>query len=373
MHIHRTGLDDVLAGIPELVPVSECAEVDVLICTLGFEDRTTAVLESWYRAGALGHAKLMLIEYPTNEADNAKNRARFLDVADRAGGVTHVRYQRGTFTTSIAEALKEAVPPGSHVLLDVSTMSSYVFFPTFFALLELSVDLSVAYAEAGHYFPLEAEWDEVASSADREGKLFVDAFENAGFQSHGLGEVFSFAPYYEYSFASRPPVLLAIPNFSPVRMNAMVRRAEELHGVRQSTEHWLVGEPASSENQWRMEAVKRTNNLADVNSSCLHQASTLQYKQTIGLLEGLWDDNKHTAAVSIATLGSKMQHMAVALFCRMHKEVCLWLSEPLEFAANRFSEHVGKLWLLEFGSCDALRDTLDSYGGYEWRLPKAEL
>lgn len=116
---------------------------------------------------------------------------------------------------------------------------------------------------------------------------------------------------------------------------------------------------------------RRGANLGNVSESCLHQASTRFYKETIELLEGIWQEERYNSTVSIATLGSKMQHVATGMYCRMHKETCLWLSEPLEFTTGQYSSGVGSLWALDLGAAPDLARLLDSYGEYVWQMPGA--
>jgi hypothetical protein len=371
MYLQRLGPGDVSAKLPEATPLEgwDASTNGTLICAVGFEDRTSAVAQFLARKDRLSGLSVLLVKYPTNMEDNAVHEGDFVEAAKKSRGLRRLNYGRQTFADDLSQTLDELAAPGSRAIIDMSTMSSYLFYPILFALLDRELELSIAYSEAEQYFPLKEEWEKVAERARAEGQLFVRSFEDAAFQSDGLGEVYSFAPYYEYNYGSRPTALVCLPNFSVVRMRAMCGRASELHGARRDLTHWVVGKPPGERNWWRMEAVRVTNNLENTPPERLHEASTLNYKEIIEVLDRIWDATRYTTAMSIACLGSKMQHLGVGLFCRMHKEISLWLSEPQKFSSKRFSSGCGAMWQLDFGGTKGLRALLESQGTYQWKLP----
>lgn len=365
MYLHRIGIDDVLAALPAATSFS-AGKPSLVLSTLGFEDRAPAVATNLSASGVFGTCRLGLIRYPTNLDDNAKHYDEFRAAAGGDKAIIQIDYERHEFQAQLGDVIDAVCPSGSSVVLDVSAMSSYVFFPTFFCLLERDLDLQVAYCEAATYAPSKEEWDAVAAQADHEDELFVQSFENAEFQSHGIEVVYPYAPCYEYSTANRPTILVAVPNFNPIRMSSMLRKADELENAEFDLRHWVIGLPPEPGKDWRVEAVKRTNNLGNAGSDHLHTASTFDYREILRVLDGIWSDNKYEAGFSIASLGSKMQQLGVAMFCRAHKESTLWLSEPVEFSGSSYSEGRGRSWTIALGSTAALREQLDSYGSYKW-------
>jgi len=371
MLVQRINACDVFGRLPETSRLSgwALARDAVIICAAGFEDRSPAIVQRLSAEGGLRNTKLLLIRYPTNRSDNALREPAFTEAAKSSAGIEWLEYRRATFAEDLKARLDCLLSTGGRAVIDVSTMSSYIFYPVFFSLLDRDVELTVVYSEADQYYPLKEEWEAVAGRARAETELFVSAFENASFQSCGLDEVYAFAPYYEYSFGSRPTTLVCVPNFSVLRLRAMTGKATELYGVGRDMVHWVIGRPPSADKEWRMEAVRETNGLAKVPVGRLYEASTLQYKEVAEVLDRIWDSTKYDSTLSIACLGSKMQHLGVALFCRIHKEVSLWLSEPQQFSGQRFSMGRGDCWQLDLGPTTSLRQTLDSQGTYTWQLP----
>jgi len=371
VRLHKIGIDDVLADLPEVIPVST-ARPELVLSALGFEDRAPAVVADLSTLGTFENGQLCLIRYPTNAEDNEKHYDEFCSAVGGEDKIIPINYERHDFQAQLGEIINANCTENHSVVLDISTMSSYVFFPTFFCLMEQDIDLHIAYCEAASYGPSKEEWEGVAARADEERELLVQSFENAEFQSHGIDVVYPYAPCYEYSSANRPTLVVAVPNFNPIRMSAMVRKADELENAEFDLQHWVVGVPPDPANEWRVEAVKRTNNLGNTGSAHLHTASTFDYREMLRVLDGIWTDNRYAGGFSIASLGSKLQQLGVAMFCRVHKETTLWLSEPVEFSGSGYSKGRGRSWSVALGSTPRLRELLDSYGSYEWPAVGAE-
>ena len=291
MNIYQHDVSDVLADLPALEEFDASQSYDMVIATVGFEDRTASLVEALYGGWPSG-GRLLLIDYPTNLPENAVNENRFTTSAP-GGGVTRISYNRQSFVSALIRELKR-LPPGARVLLDVSTCSSYILYPTLRALFEEDIALTVGYTEADVYHPTHEEWSRVASRADREDTMLVEAFESASFQSVGVASVYPGNLFSEVNPGNRPSALVAIPNFSCLRLAAILAHDRELNKTPREDVVWIVGEPPGEKNRWRRDAVVRTNNLGQVTRAHLHYVSTLEYRAMINLLEDIWQDRRYS-------------------------------------------------------------------------------
>jgi hypothetical protein len=165
-----------------------------------------------------------------------------------------------------------------------------------------------------------------------------------------------------------PCMLIAVPNFSVLRMNAIRIRDEEINKTKYDVIRWLIGEPPAGRNKWRMEALKKTNRVYLVDTANIIPVSTLRFKDMIATLENIWLQERYDYQITIGSLGSKMQHVGTFFFLHLHKDVGLWLSEPKAFRANKFSVGSGSAWVIRFGSTSILRKMLDRYMTYTWTI-----
>ena len=283
-------------------------------------------------------------------------------------GFDNILYSRGTYIHELRTKLESIMNKSKsnfRVIFDISTCSSYVFYPTISELMKSNTDLTVVYSEADTYFPTKDEWEKVNAKAKEENSLFIESFENARFQSIGVDDLYAYSPFSELNAGNKPALLVAIPNFSAKRINSIVHIDRELNKTPYEDIIWLIGEPPAEKNKWRTDAIIRTNNISNV---ATHFVSTLEYKEIILKLEDIWANRKYDYHISIGSLGSKMQHLGTFFFLALHQEIGLWLAEPREFNAKRFSTGHGVFWQLRFGETNELRRILESYMTFTWRL-----
>lgn len=367
MHVTRYDISDILSGLPEIKPLAAPTTCDLFVTTLGFEDRSPYLVNQFSTAGCLNNSTLILIEYPTNPADNEKNRESFLLAAQSAKKFQVLKYSKSTFVAQLHGVLARCNERSLRsVVFDMSTCSSYVFYPTITALMDLGVELTLLYAEAAVYFPSQDQWQAVANEASLEQTFFCESFENANFQSVGVEDVYGSPLFAEMNPGNRPSAFVAVPNFNAARMNALITRDQELNKTSGDNTFWIIGAPPNPKNKWRIEAVRQTNNLMHVKPSNISFTSTLNYKEMLKELEEIWINTKYNYHLTVGTLGSKMQHVGTYLFMCLHKDVGLLLTEPTLFQSESYSTGVGDTWQLAFGHTTKVKELLSRYMTFEW-------
>lgn len=369
MEIYRNDISDMLRILPKLETFNPKKTYDLFISTLGFEERSIKPLEQLLKNVGINKTKLLLIEYPTNREENGLNYPFFENASIRMADFKRINYSRKDFLLLLSQILDNfKLPKEAKVIFDLSSCSSYVFYPTMKELINRDIELTLVYTQAKEYRPTKDEWNEILKKANAEKNLFAQSFENAEFQSVGVDGIYSSYLFSEMNPGNRPTKLVAVPNFSVIRMNAIIERDREINKTAYDNIIWLVGDPPSEKNKWRLEALKRTHNLINNKSQNIYSVSTLHYKEMLQTLEDIWLENKHDYHISIGSVGSKMQHVGTFLFSYMHQEVSMWITEPKEFKAERYSFGCENIFQLVFRSVKDLVNSLDQYLSFRWRF-----
>ncbi|MBZ0115272.1 MAG: hypothetical protein K8J08_22650 [Thermoanaerobaculia bacterium] len=371
MRISKLDLSHFLSYLPDLEDLDLVAlpEACVLILAQGFEDRSTNILGGVLSRGKLADSMLLIVKYPTNLGENTWD-AEFLGRAKSScRRFRQITYCRETFAGDLKRELVEwslQEQSTTNVVVDISSMASYVMYPLLAELVAADTTLDIVYTEAATYYPSEAEWKSVSAKAKDEKGLFKISFEEADFQSVGVASVYTASIFDEFNPGNLPSRLIAVPNFSPLRMNAIVEKDAELNKSRSDQTVWLIGQPPREELGWRGDAVRSTNALNNVPSVQIKSVCTLDYKEMLETLEGIWLDSRNTYYLSIGNLGSKMQHLGSFLFGLAHRDTSFWLAEPTQFKATRFSTDFGPAHRVSLGETKKLREVVEKYGTFEW-------
>ena len=159
-------------------------------------------------------------------------------------------------------------------------------------------------------------------------------------------------------FADKP-YLAAFPSFTPTRIAAVI---EELSPSRV---HWLYGIPHLLRNRWRIDAqvLYHKAYVEPLHRHCY--VSTLDYRETLQVLEYIYRSRHPSYALLVCSLGSKLQKVGQVLFHHLRPEAGAVVSIPRTWNPERFSSvPVCALHSLSLGSCASLRDSLWSTRRY---------
>ncbi len=349
--------ENLLGALPDWREIgTDAMNSDVCVMAVGFEDRTPALIEKWSEGSAKVGA--VLIKYRTNQAENDRNlKAIRRRLSENSIPFEELDYDRRTIGARVARALGKMVK-GTGVLVDISSMASFVLYPVLRAIIDAMPDqrLTIGYAEAQTYYPEKAEWEsfwQTLSGKDLVGR--AEMFDSQYFQSTGSEQVYEAMSFVGRNPNDLPGKLVMIPNFSFHRVFTMREFAMNSLNVERSGVQWIVGKPPNNEvNGWRAEAVYNLSGNPKICEYCC----TFNYKDVFAKLQSVWEENYTKRSLYIATLGSKAQHLGTLMFLLLHPEVSLLVSEPTSFVAARFSAGVGKMWQVNFGQIAALSERL---------------
>ena len=359
--IRDSVFSDVVASLDEWRPFADIGPATLFIAAMGFEERSAACFETWCNGSTSRERTAILVRYPFNRAENEVQETRFSEAAALGRvSVVYVDYdQRSLYGAMIA--LTKRVADSSVVVVDLSSLASFALYPILAAVAEALPEssLHICYSEAADYFPKRAEWESFQAKVS-ELDLYERSrlFDQQHFQSSGVELVFECPPYIGHNPDKLPSSVVLVPNFAFERVNRMIDFATDRYSVPRDRYEWVIGVPPDREkNGWRHDALW---NMFD-KPQRKHEASTLDYKEILLVLQNLWEERRFSESLTIATAGSKAQHLGTFFFLLMHHEVALVLSQPKEFIASKYSEKTGPQWQLDIGSIRDFVERLTSW------------
>lgn len=368
--IRDNTIDDLLLNLNDWAEYSPDNTSQLFISTVGFEDRTCVGFKLWANAGGSSNRNALLIVYPTNPADNDRQIAKYTEAAQASRITTNeIQYKAASFYGEITATLRGVTDPRS-IVIDISTMASYVFYPLMKAIYDSNIkaNIQILYSEAEKYFPTIEEWDKFKESYARVEDLFERAklFDEQHFQSTGVDNIYESPVFPGMNLDKLPGALIMVPNFSYERVQRMVNFASDRYTSNSSNDiFWMIGIPPDQAiNGWRHDALWEMYG----KPSEMVSVSTFLWKEMLQQLNLIWLSKQYQKAMMIGTVGSKPQHLGTFLFLKMHPEVGLILSEPKEYSAGRYTEGYKKVWSITLGDISELNEKLRTWNtlAFNW-------
>lgn len=315
---------------------------DCVVVCAGFEDRAVAFLRE--ATGRGFGFRVIVIDYLPAYADN--RLAEVLHLCEQAKTkVSRLTYDRKN-PAGFGDTLRQAVGLNSQrIFLDVSGMSRLLIVQALVALCDSPQAWErcfIAYSEAQSYPPTQQEVEKAIKNCDN------DPMFEALFLSSGVFDVTIVPELSPASLGANQSRVVVFPSFNTDQLTAL--RAE----LQPSRLSFIHGVPPSAVNQWRTDAIARLNRIDDGSGESHCRTSTFDYRETLDCLLNLYAEFSIRERLLVSPTGSKMQTVAVGLFCAFVQDVQIVYPTPREFRSPKdYTTGVGALHILplrEFGS-----------------------
>jgi hypothetical protein len=93
--------------------------------------------------------------------------------------------------------------------------------------------------------------------------------------------------------------------------------------------------------------------------------STLNYKETLKVLDKIYENKSLNFHINISALGSKMQSLGCSIYCYIRPEISVYHAIPKKFNPKQYSEGYKDVWIIDFGHLTKIRDILNRIGTLE--------
>ena len=322
-------MDELLAdrewpGLARVDGVAVSGHDAVVVCA-GFEDRATTVLDMMVRGGNR-RFRVVVVEYAPHYEEN--RRAAVAEICRRGElRVTWVRYDRCA-PAEVGESIEASIGDADRVFVDVSAMSRMLIVQLVVAFGRRRAGLAgieILYTEARDYPPSEREYEE-----DRMGGG-IDANRVDSYISTGVWELAAVPELSAPTAQAEALRLIVFPSFNPAQLRLLV---QEL----QPTFVDLVnGVPRRGENAWRPDAIELCNAGAvkGLRSVASYRVSTLDYRETLRLVLGLYGERSAFDKLVVAPTGSKMQSVGIGISRSFLDDIQIVYPTPQKFLEPR--------------------------------------
>lgn len=369
----RLQLEDVLDQLPALHSPADLDGADVLILASGFEPRSATAANKIRSAGARV-PRVVLLHFPTNAAENAVIWEEMDATLDAISEDRASILMSGSFKDFERELLA-SIPLGlaetpTRIMLDISGASGRMILLTMRALFAAvrdhqgHISLNLVYTEAEVYAPSREE----ANGRIDELKLaFESRTQPTTELTLGLDQdPQDFCVAYEgHHVEDGPDRAIVICGFNAHRVRAALDQIDPSFNTNlphpQVT--YVAGEPPTAELAWRLDAMKELNAFGtDPSAVHFRTSSTLDYQETLRLLEQLYEQTFGEERVTVLPFGSKMQTVAAALFCELHSDVRAQVVTPRSYRGSGYSSGSGVTHSLDLGDLAELIDVFKKVG-----------
>ena len=326
---------------PDMKPIDDIVlgSGDCLVVGMGFEDRALAALKLGCQVSQNFH--VTLVRYLPEIKQNQETPCLKL-CEERGLDVNEFVYDRER-PSGIGPLLAKYVSGFDRVFVDISGMSRLLIVQIIVALVESREPFHLLYAEAEVYLPFENMYQET----------YANDGPGASFISSGIFEIVSCPELSSVSMLGGAIRLISFPSFDPIQLLNLVQEVQPTHN------NVVHGRPPSGEMAWRAAAIKQLNNptVKALQHVDFHEASTLDYRETLDLVLDLYKQNSAFDRILIAPTGSKMQAVAIGLLRGWVTDLQIVYPTPLQFVdPDRYTEGVKQIFHLALGEDFGLMD-----------------
>ena len=263
--------------------------------------------------------------------------------------VSYDRFSPDDFEERLRKCLERE--QAERIIVDVSTMSKLAILLTLDVCCKVDVPVCVMYTEAREYGPDAGEF-RMARENNEIHRPSLQIFDGV----HGVVRVRSLG---SVAMQGQPTAALVFMSFNEaltqVLLNTVCPSRLFLINGRPPTYPWREEATAWIHDHVRREwAVDNPSTMDDAGAMLPERCvSTLDYRETVNLLIGLYWDLSATHRVVLAPAGSKMQAIGCWIAKGLHRDVHVEYPSPYGFGGN-YSSGVFRQWCVDFGNLKGL-------------------
>jgi len=320
----------------------------VFFAAMGFEDRA---LEFPHRlAASASRGVVISIRYVHPKGKNQEKEFRALFWGNAKWEQREVKYssvRAHEFELAFDKILGAiALSDSDMVVVDISAMSKFLIIVMLLRLWQVRKVVRLVMTTASKYAPTKEEFDATMRTHGNNIRVF------AGQPSSGVSAILRSNCMISTRMQGQPTCAVAFTSFN----EELIRHAIGTLNPRRLI--LINGMPPSRENAWRsvatqsihsklVEEYSADNPVDTVSGLLLRTVSTLDYRETVKILEEVHlKYGLHERMIYFAT-GSKMQAVALAIHRRRHADVHIEYPTPDSYYFQEYSKKIGEVFWVD--------------------------
>ncbi|RIV53103.1 hypothetical protein D2V93_02900 [Flagellimonas taeanensis] len=318
----------------------------LFIGAYGFEDRTIGWLQyqSELTKGAILDSALMFNYDLSNDLHPSPNKTTLIQtLLKRLGcinGIQEIGYNwemPNNIEDEIEDFFSRKLKSYEEIIVDISTMSKYLILICLLKLTEYNGSIRIVYSEASKYSP---SYKEYLKSKDNMAFL-------AKYPSQGVAAIARARCLSSIRMQGQPVTLIAFTSFN----EQLVR-----HLLGTMNPHRLIlinGRPPDPKLKWRESATQEIHkklietfsiyNPLDKDNFMTNSISTLDYKETIDVVNKIYNEVGNYERIICGVTGSKMQTVGLYFSKILHPDIHLEYPTPSSYYVEGLSQGVKKI------------------------------
>jgi len=336
-----------MVSIPILFPnVTEVRElVDekkrLYIGAYGFEIRSTGWTSVQLKQGAV-LKNALVIKYLNPKGENLikelKSNLGSMGVSNPKDLLFDHLNPYG-FEIKLQEVLDVLLQGIEEIVLDISALTKLLILVFLCVLNKYSIDVRIVYSEARDYPPSKDQYEEYKDQISALSRFLP---------SSGFATIVRMKCLSSIRMQGQPVTIIAFTSFNEQLLRHMLATISP-HRLRQ-----INGRPPKKEFRWREHAMQEIherfvrgypldNNPLDSDNHLTRVASTLDYMQTINILNVIYKELGTYEKIICAATGSKMQTVGLALFKLLHHDIHIEYPTPDSYYIMRGDKEIEKV------------------------------
>ena len=328
------------------------------ICAIGFEDRAQAILNEALKTN-IKFDKIIAIEYKPfdkrNKLAEFKEKIEEFKIPESSiEFIIYDRFEPEEFLEKL-DMVKKSIIPDSHIIVDISAITKLLIVILLQGLIDRKNNLHIVYSEAEIYHPVKEKFNAEKSKYERETESLPI------FLTTDVYDIVTTTSLSTTSMQGYPLLMVAFPTFNHCELTALVNEITSQHLI------LIEGRPHEKQNHWRLEAIKWLNrkiieHLSSNGNTKGHEkiVSTFDYKETIKVLEEIYQKFKYSRKLIVVPTGSKLQTFGVFILKQMHPDIQIVYPVTKEFT-ELYTEGAKALWCISFSNFSSSVRRLDEY------------
>lgn len=350
------------ALLPALKPLANpcLREGEVLVTSGGFEDRALSAAKT---LSCKGSGCAIILDYSPQDS---RNKVHEIVALLRGNGFSRIimngydRFNPESFPQRLTTSLTELGV--DKVILDISAMSKLAIILCLDVCKEINCDVRLFYAEARHYGPSQAMFENAKERKD---------LHQPSMQVYtGVKGVIRVTRLSSVSMQGQPTAAIAFMSLNELLTQAMLDVAYPsrlfLINGKPPDHIWREEATAWIHEQLRLEWPENDNPIfrsGKRKGLPKRTTSTLNYRETVRVLLDLYWKLAVDHRVLLAPTGSKLQTVGCFFAKALHPDIHIEYPTPNGFL-DLYSDGIGQKWVCSFGR---LKDCIESLRNIERR------